>query len=287
MGLRLGGAPTITESTRSATSDSTPEQRRSPPSSGLHCHRLALARCCRRARRREGHRCAHDVGAHRSRARLERYRIAGARTPPGLDLQGTQVSKSGSPTCTSAGGPVHRLSTRNPASAGSRAPGSCRRSSLRSPVTSSCSTGMRCCTSRMSGRTDAPPPNGRDSSLDAQTTSASSPREEWEDSPEGTRKPRPTSGGITMTPTARAGDHPISGVSVEGASGLSDAGGLDLHYNSDIPRNPLGYGAMNNDHHRTSTTFGTSSREVDPLADGGRRNDQPDGTLWTTDISGL
>ena len=31
----------------------------------------------------------------------------------------------------------------------------------------SCSTGMRCCTSRMSGRTDAPPPSGRDSKLDA------------------------------------------------------------------------------------------------------------------------
>jgi putative transposase len=40
------------------------------------------------------------------------------------------------------------------------------------PSPRSCSTGMRCCTSRMSGRTDAPPPSGRDSKLDAQTTSA-------------------------------------------------------------------------------------------------------------------
>jgi hypothetical protein len=30
-----------------------------------------------------------------------------------------------------------------------------------------CSTGMRCCTSRMSGLTDAPPPSGRNSKLDA------------------------------------------------------------------------------------------------------------------------
>jgi hypothetical protein len=31
----------------------------------------------------------------------------------------------------------------------------------------SCSTGMRCCTSRRSGLTDAPPPSGRDAKLDA------------------------------------------------------------------------------------------------------------------------
>src|SRR6266545_2503879 len=35
------------------------------------------------------------------------------------------------------------------------------------PSRRSCSTGMRCCTSHMSGLTDAPPPSGRDSKLDA------------------------------------------------------------------------------------------------------------------------
>jgi len=39
--------------------------------------------------------------------------------------------------------------------------------SPRASRTRSCSTGMRCWTSRMSGRTDAPPPSGRDSKLDA------------------------------------------------------------------------------------------------------------------------
>ena len=40
-------------------------------------------------------------------------------------------------------------------------------------------------------------------------------QEQWEDSPEGSPQPRRTSGGTTTTPTARAGDHPISGVSME------------------------------------------------------------------------
>jgi Bacterial protein of unknown function (DUF899) len=75
-------------------------------------------------------------------------------------------------------------------------------------------------------------------------------QEAWEDSPEGYPQPRRTSGGTTTTPTARAGDHPGLGVSVE-----------------ELPRSPAREGStalqqrhpssspslwhMNNDRHRT------------------------------------
>jgi len=40
-------------------------------------------------------------------------------------------------------------------------------------------------------------------------------QEQWEDSPEGYRKPRRTGGGTTTTPPPRATDHPVSAVSVQ------------------------------------------------------------------------
>jgi hypothetical protein len=66
-------------------------------------------------------------------------------------------------------------------------------------------------------------------------------------------------GGTTTTATPRAGDHPVSGVSVEELPRSPARGGLDLHCNSDLPRRPPRHDAMNNDRHRTSTMFGTSS----------------------------
>jgi hypothetical protein len=47
-----------------------------------------------------------------------------------------------------------------------------------------------------------------------------------------------------------------------GASAPTGAGGLDLHRNSDILVVLLANRGMNNDRHRTSTTFGTSSRSA-------------------------
>jgi hypothetical protein len=54
-------------------------------------------------------------------------------------------------------------STRNAASAGARATGDADVRRWARPLRRSCSTGMRCCTGRMSGLPDAPPPSGRDS----------------------------------------------------------------------------------------------------------------------------
>jgi hypothetical protein len=117
-----------------------------------HVHRPAAR--CRRPARREPH--EHEL--HREhdldRARHDQEREAVARRQDDQTLVCRRDAQRG---------------TQLPPAQGLPADADVRRCARPSPR--SCSTGMRCCTSRMSGRTDAPPPSGRDSKLDAQTTS--------------------------------------------------------------------------------------------------------------------
>jgi putative transposase len=117
-----------------------------------HVHRPAAR--CRRPARRDPH--EHEL--HREpdldRARHDQEREAVARRQDDQTLVCRRDAQRG---------------TQLPPAQGLPADADVRRCARPSPR--SCSTGMRCCTSRMSGRTDAPPPSGRDSKLDAQTTS--------------------------------------------------------------------------------------------------------------------